>query len=512
MIFSSARKNGNAVDGLDLGLSSELVHALHRQIALTQDVLTSNAALLDLLSEASHLAGAQGFAQVTRRLAQTSESLQVHNDRLTNVIQSTATTLDDFTASVQAFECRFKELEGYIEHTRKRTGDIVKLALQSKILSLNARIEAARLGDEGASFNVVAGEMGELAHQTEALSNDITADLTGMLDALTATSEEFVRNKTALSAAGDTVGALQQSSAILKEETVSVVAASGEVEQIAFSQVELQEQLEGIARHAGWVQEAAGSLLPDLDACRLRLETAWRAQLPSSKAHWPDSLDEFESRLYQAIVDDQPHAAEAAVAQALSARLAPEALLDRLGTASMRVSQEQSGRSLPTETYFLNGDVIQRALTGLEPALERSHVLPCRGVVVLGNAFEDYHDLGRRLVSIALRGAGFEVIDLGLSVSNDRFVDAAREHRADVVGVSSLLLHTAKWIPRLRLDLQRANLGHVALIAGGAPFLVDAELRDRFGVDGVGRCPSDAVRLVRALVAERLGGAVHELT
>lgn len=185
--------------------------------------------------------------------------------------------------------------------------------------------------------------------------------------------------------------------------------------------------------------------------------------------------------------------------------------MDRLGTASMRVAQEQAGQSLPTETYFLNGDVLQRALTALEPALARASLPPCRGVVVLGNAFEDYHDLGRRLVGIGLRAAGFDVVDLGLSVSNDQFVAAAREHRADVVGVSSLLLHTAKWIPRLRDDLRRAQLGHVALIAGGAPFLVDPELRDRFEVDGVGRTPSDAVRLVRALVAARHEGGTHEL-
>ncbi len=511
MIFSSARKTHASPEGLDAKISGDILHALHRHIALTQDVLTSNAALLDTLEEASHRAGAQGFAQVTRCLAQTSESLQIHNERLTDVIQSTASTLDAFTESVRAFETRFKELERYIDLTRSRTGDIVKLALQSKILSLNARIEAARLGDDGASFNVVASEMGELAHQTESLSNDITADLSGMLEALTAASEEFVRNKVALDAAGGTVGALQDSSSKLRDETASMVAASAEVEQIAFNQVELQEQLESIGRHAGWVHEAAGSLLPDLDTCRQRVEEAWRAQLPASSSHWPETLDDFETRLYEAIVDDRPHNAETAVTQALSSRLPPEALLDRLGTASMRVAQEQAGQGLPTETYFLNGDVLQRALTALEPALARASLPPCRGVVVLGNAFEDYHDLGRRLVGIGLRAAGFDVVDLGLSVSNDQFVAAAREHRADVVGVSSLLLHTAKWIPRLRDDLRRAQLGHVALIAGGAPFLVDPELRDRFEVDGVGRTPSDAVRLVRALVAARHEGGTHEL-
>lgn len=511
MIFSSVRKDAASLDGHDAKLSVDLLHALHRHIALTQDVLTSNAALLDMLQEASTRVGAQGFAQVTRRLTQTSESLQVHNEHLTEVIESTATTLDAFTESVHAFEARFNELERYIDLTRSRTGDIVKLALQSKILSLNARIEAARLGEDGAAFNIVAAEMSELAHQTETLSNDITADLNGMLQSLTATSEEFGRNKVALDAAGETVTKLQGSSAKLRDETTSMVAASAEVEHIAFNQVELQEELESIGRHAAWVQEAASSLLPDLDACRQRIESTWRAQLPANLSHLPDTLDEFETRLYEAIIEDNPDAAEAAMHQALSSRLPTGALLDRLGTAFMRVAQEQAGQSLPTETYFLNGDVLQRALNVLEPVMARRNVLPGRGVVVLGNAFEDYHDLGRRLVGIGLRAAGFEVVDLGLSVRNEQFVIAAREHRADVVGVSTLLLHTAKWIPRLRADLRNAQLGHVALIAGGAPFLVDPELRNRFMVHGVGRTPSDAVRLVRALVAERKGGSSREL-
>ena len=183
-------------------------------------------------------------------------------------------------------------------------------------------------------------------------------------------------------------------------------------------------------------------------------------------------------------------------------------LLDRLGIAAMRITAEAGGHELPTETYLQVGDVLQQALARLEPVLAREPQSTAQGVVVLGNAFEDYHNLGRRLVAISLQAAGFRVIDLGLSVSNDRFVEAVREYGAAVVGVSSLLLHTAKWIPRLREQLRRAGLGHVAVIAGGAPFLVDPELRDRFEVDGVGRSPADAVRLVRALVAERQGGSV----
>jgi 5-methyltetrahydrofolate--homocysteine methyltransferase len=85
-------------------------------------------------------------------------------------------------------------------------------------------------------------------------------------------------------------------------------------------------------------------------------------------------------------------------------------------------------------------------------------------------------------------------------VSNESFIDAAKKHRADVIGVSALLLHTAVWIPKLKEGLHRAGLGHIKVIAGGAPFLVDPFLKDQFGADGVAGNPNEAVRLVSALV------------
>ena len=106
---------------------------------------------------------------------------------------------------------------------------------------------------------------------------------------------------------------------------------------------------------------------------------------------------------------------------------------------------------------------------------------------------------------MAMRAQGFEVVDLGLSVANERFVETAARVGADVIGVSSLLLHTAKLIPELKRDLVRNGMERVGVIAGGAPFLVDPHLCERFGADGVGRSPADAIRLVRHLAARRKG-------
>lgn len=501
-----ASRRGPRESSADGALLGELVQAFRTHATLTQDILSSNGALIDVLQGAEQRAGAQGFAQVSQRLVHASKALHEHNARLLEVIDTTASALDSFASSIDSFESRFRELERFIGVTQDRASDIVKLAFQSKILALNARIEAARLGEEGAGFNVVAEEMGTQAEQTESLSTDITANLSDMTGALLATSQEFERNKASFGVAEKTVHALRTSLASLGEETASVVAASDEMEQLAFNQVELQEEVEAIGRHAGWVREAAEGLLAEVSTSGERTLEAWRQQLPAGQAHFPDSLEAFETQLLEAVTWHDPKAAATAVRDALGQGLAAEVLLDRLGVVAMRANAAEGGRELPTESYLQIGDVLQQALTRLEPALARSASPEDQGVVVLGNAFEDYHNLGRRLVAISLQCAGFRVVDLGLSVSNDRFVAAAREHGAHVIGVSSLLLHTAKWIPKLREQLRREGLGHVAVIAGGAPFLVDPELRDRFGVDGVGRSPADAVRLVRALVAQGNGG------
>ena len=74
-----------------------------------------------------------------------------------------------------------------------------------------------------------------------------------------------------------------------------------------------------------------------------------------------------------------------------------------------------------------------------------------------------------------------------------------------MIGVSSLLLHTAKHIPELKRELVTAGMGDVSVIVGGAPFVVDPGLVKTFGADGVGRTPAEAVRLVQSLTWQRRG-------
>ncbi len=124
---------------------------------------------------------------------------------------------------------------------------------------------------------------------------------------------------------------------------------------------------------------------------------------------------------------------------------------------------------------------------------------PTRGKVVIGSVRGDLHDIGKNLVGIMLKGAGFEVIDLGNDVAPERFVDAAAEHGAPVIGMSALLTTTMSVMKEV-VDLlgRRGMAGRVKVIVGGAP--LSEQFAGEIGADAYGFDAANAVERVRALV------------
>lgn len=126
-----------------------------------------------------------------------------------------------------------------------------------------------------------------------------------------------------------------------------------------------------------------------------------------------------------------------------------------------------------------------------------------RGRVVLGNVEDDYHALGRRMVASFLKLDGWEVVDLGNDVEPRRFVDAALEAEARIIGVSSMMLSTAQNLPRIRDEIEARGLGgRLRLAAGGAIFRLRPELVKELGADGTAATAIEAPALFRALYEE----------
>ena len=488
----------------DADLLGELAADLRLHLARARDLATSGAALGDVLTEATAISATGGFSAVTHDLSATSGSLEGHAATTVDAIRSCLEVIGQLNASMEAIERDLDGLVGRAAAISDSATEIERIAHQSHMLSLNARIEAARAGEAGTGFNVVAGEVGELARRSSRLSASITGEVAEIREGLQATTASFGESRAALDESRAAVDALEVTARGITDQTVELGRVCGAVEEIAYGQVQLQDLLDRAERHGGWVREAATALEPEVRATGERVDEAWRAALGPEAAGLADGLARFEAVVADAIRAGDEAAALGLVDRLLADGAGGRSVLERVARAFDAVNVENQLSDLPTETFFLQSRVLEAVCDHLG---ERVDVEPEPGapVVVLGNAFEDYHDLGRRVVALAMRAEGFRVVDLGMGVPNEAFVRAARDEGADVIGVSSLLLHTAKHVPDLKTALDAAGLGDVPVIVGGAPFVVDPGLVTRFGADGVGRTPAEAVRLVRSLVRSRRG-------
>lgn len=141
--------------------------------------------------------------------------------------------------------------------------------------------------------------------------------------------------------------------------------------------------------------------------------------------------------------------------------------------------------------------VMKAGLAILKPLLAGGKA-QAKGTVVIGTVKGDLHDIGKNLVSMMLEGAGFEVIDLGVDVASEKFVQVAAEKKADVIALSALLTTTMPAMQATVTAIKKARLSSRTII-GGAP--VTQSLADQIGADGYSPDAPGAVRLVKKLVA-----------
>jgi 5-methyltetrahydrofolate--homocysteine methyltransferase len=125
--------------------------------------------------------------------------------------------------------------------------------------------------------------------------------------------------------------------------------------------------------------------------------------------------------------------------------------------------------------------------------------IPSRGKIVIGTVQGDLHDIGKNLVGIMLKGAGFDVIDLGKDVSADNFVDTAKKENANVIGMSALLTTTQPVMKKVVEKLKEKGLDNkIKTIVGGAP--LSSEYADLIGADAYSYDAANAVVSVSELV------------
>ncbi len=116
------------------------------------------------------------------------------------------------------------------------------------------------------------------------------------------------------------------------------------------------------------------------------------------------------------------------------------------------------------------------------------------GTIAIGTVAGDIHDIGKTIVAALFEAAGFEVIDLGIDISKEKFIEAVKEHKPDILGMSALLTTTAKEQGVVIESLKDAGIrDNVKIIVGGGA--INQALADQIGADGYGATTAEGVEL-----------------
>jgi len=208
---------------------------------------------------------------------------------------------------------------------------------------------------------------------------------------------------------------------------------------------------------------------------------------------------ELLNELSRALEQGDEEQTAALTRQAVAARHPAREILDQGLVAGMnRVGELFRDGEVFLPDVLLAARAMYAGLDVLKPLLLEQKVEPM-GKVVIGTVQGDLHDIGKNLVGIMLRGAGFEVIDLGNDVTPERFVDTAVGSGARVIGMSALLTTTMPTMKRVCDLVAERNLrGRVKVIIGGAP--VTAEYARQVGADAYGFDAAAAVEQVKLLL------------
>jgi 5-methyltetrahydrofolate--homocysteine methyltransferase len=184
---------------------------------------------------------------------------------------------------------------------------------------------------------------------------------------------------------------------------------------------------------------------------------------------------------------------------ALKQKKSAQDILDNGLIAGMNIIGDQfKAHEIFLPDVLLAAKAMYAGMDLLKPLLIKEGI-PSRGKVVIGTVQGDLHDIGKNLVGIMLKGAGFEVIDLGNDVPPEKFVESAKINNAAIIGMSALLTTTMATMRQVIEILKRDNLfGKIKTIVGGAP--VSKSFADEIGADEYGYDAGQAVECIKQMM------------
>jgi corrinoid protein of di/trimethylamine methyltransferase len=210
-------------------------------------------------------------------------------------------------------------------------------------------------------------------------------------------------------------------------------------------------------------------------------------------------MSELFAKMSEAVITADAGTVNKLIEEALGNGIAAKEVLD----TGLIPGMDIVGQRMKTGEMFIpevlrSAKVMKAAMDLLRPHLSEKESMGL-GTYVIGTVEGDLHDIGKNLVSMMLQGAGFTVVDLGTSVKPQDFVDAVKEHKAVIVGMSALLTTTMPKMDETVKALKEAGIrDQVKIMAGGAP--VTEKFVNEIGADAYGANAGSATEKAKELV------------
>lgn len=211
-------------------------------------------------------------------------------------------------------------------------------------------------------------------------------------------------------------------------------------------------------------------------------------------------MDERFGQLKEKVIYGDMESAEQLVSELLAAgedakKIVDESLIPAMDVVGVKFQEFEF--FIPE--LLVAARAMDACLKLVKPKLEGSAVKPV-GVIVIGTVKGDLHDIGKNIVSAMLKGAGFEIIDVGVDVEAAKFVDAAEKNEANIIALSALLTTTMLEMRGIVDKLKSKGLhGKVKVMVGGAP--LTQEFANKIGADAYSQDATGAVKKARELMS-----------
>jgi corrinoid protein of di/trimethylamine methyltransferase len=205
-------------------------------------------------------------------------------------------------------------------------------------------------------------------------------------------------------------------------------------------------------------------------------------------------------RLYEAILKGNLPLSVEMTKKAIEQNIDAKSIIDNYMSKAMdEIGQRfENGKAFVPE-LLMSARAMKGALELLKPLMVGNNI-PRAGKIIIGTVKGDLHDIGKNLVASMLEGSGFEVVNLGVDISAEKFIQSMTEHKADILCLSALLTTTMNYMKEVINSLNEAGIrNQVKVMIGGAP--ISSAFAKEIGADGYSSNANAAVSMAKQLIA-----------